>query len=332
MSIPVVLVGAGRIAGTYAEILSRLPAFRLVAVVDPERAAAQAVAGPAGARDFASVEQLRAGPPLQAALVCTPPAAHAPAVRALLQQGLHVLCEKPLCLDASTSRELFALAAHQQRVLAMASKFRCVPDVIVARRLLAEGAIGKLVWFENTFAAPVPMQGRWNADPEQSGGGVLLDNGTHSVDLLRFVIGPMSEALALEGPRMQSLPVEDHALLHLRTADGAMGRIELSWSLDKADPYFLRLFGTKGRIFLGWKASHHWPEGETTPRALGPGYDKVIAFTRQLEDFGAAVRGEPHSLVSPGDAIASVESIEAAYASMRSGQWTPLQPCPAAFG
>src|SRR4029079_17961867 len=97
-------------------------------------------------------------------------------------------------------------------------------DIVRAQQLVAAGALGELIQLENRFASRVDMRPRWNSDPAVSGGGVLIDNGTHSVDIARSFLGPIHEVLVVEGPKVQELEVEDRAQGLLRAAAGARAR------------------------------------------------------------------------------------------------------------
>ena len=315
------LVGAGAISQSYAQALRESPAVQIAAVADVRPEAARALAEDLGCPAFDSHEKLAAEARCEALLVCTPPATHAPICIDAMRQGLHVLCEKPLALDTRSARAMLAEAERASVVFTMASKFRYVEDVIRAKSILASGLLGEIVLFENAFTSRVDMSRRWNADPRQAGGGVLIDNGTHSVDLVRYFLGPIEAVEAVEGKRIQGLSVEDTVRLFVRTEQGVLGSVDLSWSLNKDLESYIDIYGSNGTVRIGWRESKYRPASSQDWVVFGKGYDKREAFRREVENFAAAIRGDEKLLITAGDALASVEVIEAAYESLRHDDW-----------
>jgi predicted dehydrogenase len=319
------LVGAGAIAQAYVQAFGKSEQVELAAVADCRPEAAGAIASATGAAAFDSAEAMADGVELDAVIVCTPPITHRDICCDMMDRGLHVLCEKPLAIDSASARAMIDAADARGLTFTMASKFRYVPDVTRARQLIAEGVIGQVVLFENVFTGRVDMTTRWNSDPRIAGGGVLIDNGTHSVDITRYCLGDLAEIQAMEGHRIQDLPVEDTAKMFVRSRAGVLASIDLSWSVSKEIPYFIAVYGSQGAILVGWRESKYRLTGDKEWTVFGRGYDKVEAFQRQLENFASAVRGDEALVVTPADGLASVQVIEAAYRSLSRGSWEPIR-------
>ena len=313
------IVGAGAIAGAHVAALAGSKEVTVSVVADTRLEAADALAAACGA-DAVGDHRAVLGR-CEAVLLCTPPSTHAPIAVELLESGLPVLCEKPLATSISGAIAMLEAARRTGLPFSMASKFRFVADVVEARRMVQAGDLGEVLLLENVFATRVDMRGRWNADPAVSGGGVLIDNGTHSVDLVRSILGSVSEVAAVEARRVQGLAVEDTARLFLRTVDGASATCDLSWSIDKQRHDFLEIAGTRGTVQVGWKGSRYLLDDGRGWVSLGTGYDKVAALRGVVENFACAVRGTCEPRVTPEDALASVLVIDGAYASLRQDHW-----------
>jgi predicted dehydrogenase len=166
------------------------------------------------------------------------------------------------------------------------------------------------------------MSQRWNSRPEVSGGGVLIDNGTHSVDITRYFLGPLTDITVVEGKRVQGLEVEDTARIFVRNNSGVLGSIDLSWTINKELSTYLNIYGSEGTICVGWKESKCRRLDDAEWTVFGKGYDKVQAFRSQIDNFARAIRGEESLVITADDAVASVEVIHAAYQALNSPQWT----------
>ena len=318
------LIGAGGIAQTYAQALAGSETAELAGVADVRLEAAQALAERAGVRAYGAFGDLLEETGCEGAIVCTPPATHPEICCQLLERGVHVLCEKPLAVGPDEARTMLASADRSTAILTMASKFRYARDVVEAKSIVASGLIGDVILFENAFTSRVEMKHRWNSDPTISGGGVLVDNGTHSVDILRYFLGPLVEIQVVEGRRVQDIPVEDTVRVFVKSASGVMGSIDLSWSLNKELPHYISIYGSAGTLHVGWKESRYRRAADAEWTAFGCGYDKVQAFRAQLDNFVRSVRGEEEPLITLADALASVEVIDAAYEAMWRTTWVPV--------
>jgi predicted dehydrogenase len=322
------LVGAGGIAQSYVRVFEGIRGARITAVADVRPRAADAIAAAVRGTAYPSHRALLEEAAVDAVLVCTPPATHPEIVLQAIERGLHVLCEKPLAIDVHSATEMLAASDRAGVVFTMAAKFRFVDDVIRAHQIVRSGILGELIVLENSFASRVDMTRRWNADPAISGGGVLIDNGTHSVDIVRYFLGPIAEVMAVEGKRVQHLPVEDTASMLLRTPDGALGTIDLSWSVDRVTDTYLTVYGSQGTISVGWNGARYRQASSPEWVEFGSGYDKINCMRAQVENFCAAIREEEPLAITAGDAIASVAVIEAAYASLDRSDWISVRGLP----
>ena len=313
------IIGAGGIARSYLQVFSGLQGAEFNAVADVDPGAAASFAEGTDASVHSDVEDLLAHADVDAVVVCTPPDVHPEVALAAIRAGTAVLCEKPLAIGVEAARRMVSAATIAGVQFTMATKFRFVDAVVQARRLVDSGALGELIHIENVFASRVDMAQRWNSVRAVSGGGVLIDNGTHSVDIARHFLGPIREALVVEAPRTQSLDVEDSVQLLLRSDTDATATIDLSWSYDNVDDHYLRVYGSEGALRIGWERSEFRTNEDAEWRAFASRYDKLRCVGAQVRNFCAALEGREALAVTAADAIASVQVIDAAYRSMTRG-------------
>jgi predicted dehydrogenase len=252
--------------------------------------------------------------------VLGPPDRHESVTTELLAAGVHVLCEKPLAPTVAAAQRLLAAARSADRQLMLGSKFRYAADVRAARDLLQRDAIGEVLRFEIVFCSRVDMTRRWNGESARAGGGVLMDNGGHAVDLARCLLGPLTSVQATFAPRVQPLDVEDTVHLQMRTQRGALGTCDLSWSLQLPTTNFLSLHGRRGTIEIGWRQSR-WRCNGADWQVLGGGFDKVAAFAAQLTDFATSCARAAAPQITPADALAAVVAVDTAYRSAAEQRW-----------
>jgi predicted dehydrogenase len=318
------IVGAGRIAESYAWAFQSARNARLTCIADNRATVARIMAEKLACAHFDSHLALAESGLIDAVVVATPPATHSSICLDFLDRKIPVLCEKPVSLDAESARLIRRRAGESRTLFTMASKFRYVEDIVRAHNIVSSGILGQIVLFENTFMSNVDMSGRWNANPAVSGGGVLIDNGTHSADIMRYFIGRLSSIHVVSGIRLQDVPVEDTVHVTVRAENGATGRVDLSWSINKQCDDYIAIYGTKGTLRVGWKGSYYRQEGSSAWIQFGHGYNKVQAFRDQIENFSAAVQGLEELVIDATDAVASVDVIRAGYQALEQQAWVTI--------
>ncbi len=319
------LIGTGGIAQTYAQAFQTSDCCQIAAACDTNEASAKAFAEPFGARIFSDYKTLAENAEFDAVIVATPPDSHTEIAEFFMNRGKHVLCEKPLCLSVAEANRMIETAERTGVVFTMATKFRYCEDVVKAKAILASGVLGEVVQFENAFTAKVDMSRRWNSKKEISGGGVLIDNGTHSVDIIRYFLGAIEEVLAVETSGTQNLDVDENVKLLAKTVSKTIASVDLTWGINKELPNFISIYGTNGTLHIGWRESRYKLNSSPDWNVFGTGYDKVQAFRAKIENFRNAISGKEELLIKPQDALASVQVIEAAYRSLNQNLWTRVE-------
>jgi len=300
-----------------------VPSVEVVAACDPSPVAL-AGAADAGVRGYAELEEMLASEQLDAVTIATPPAEHAGVAMACFRAGLHVLCEKPLALNRREALTILRAAARKRRHLLLATKFRHVPEVMRARELIRAGAIGEPLAFEVSFCAPVDMSKRWNGQRQLSGGGVLIDNGCHAIDLVAFLLGAVTRVHATPLKPLQQLAVEDSVTIQMEAGAGIIGRADVSWSLSIGRDSYLVVYGSRGTVELGWNVSRFKRAGHSW-RAIGGSYDKIGAHCRMANCFADIITNGGQRWISALECLQTVAAVDAAYRSVQSGGWERVE-------
>jgi dTDP-4-amino-4,6-dideoxygalactose transaminase/predicted dehydrogenase len=313
----VAIIGCGQMGRSHLNAYQRDPNVELVAFADTAVAAAERFSVEAGGHAYASHRELLAAEQLDAVSVCVVPAAHRQVVVDALEAGVHVLCEKPLATSLGDARAMAIAADRRALHLLPAFKFRFFEEVGEARRLLDRGVLGPIVNARLMFACDLDMSGRWYADPQLAGGGIVMDNGAHAFDLIEFLLGPIT-SIGATAHHSRPLEVEDSALVTCALRNNATATLHLTWSVAAPPTTYLEIYGQQGTAFLDlggltFKLAT-WPEWKRVQNTS----DMKTAFARQISHFVNAVRGTGPLSVGPTDGVRAQQLIEAAYDSIQS--------------
>ncbi len=279
------VVGPGAIAHRFAQALAGVPGQRLAAVIgrDAARASAFAARWSAGgepAQVQASLGSLGTGA-VDAVYVATPHPAHAAAVRAALEAGLPVLCEKPLVTNADEADALCALARRRGRLLMEAFWSRLLPVMPLVRGWIADGRIGRVQGLQASFCFALPFDPAARHFDPALGGGVLLDIGVYPLGLARDLLAVQGErgepALHVVG-RIGASGVEERVAMTLAWPGGAVGHFVCAF--DGRAPNDLVVMGEAGFITM------HGPFWQCTRASLSRHGEPVESVERPFRING----------------------------------------------
>jgi predicted dehydrogenase len=341
------LIGAGNISDTHARALAEIPDATCAAVYAPTRAHADALAARHQATAYGSLDEMLAHRPLDMVVVGTPSGLHADHGSAAARRGLHVLVEKPIDVTVQKADALIAAASTAGVTLGVLFQDRLKPDVVRLKQFVDRGALGspilaaaRVKWFR---PASYYQGSRWRGTRALDGGGALMNQGVHTVDLLLWLFGPARRVTGKTVTALHPIEVEDTAFAIVEFANGAVGTIEATTAAYPGYARRLELTGSNGTAVLegddlvaldlldasglsdaARRASGTALRSSAPENAASPVVSDVSAHRRLIEDFirAAATRGAPCCTGESGRE--SVRLIEAVYESARTGRAVDL--------
>lgn len=287
-------------------------------------AQAQADAAQYGiAHAFASTRELCECSEVDAVFVTSPNAIHLADVLTCIEHGKHVLCEKPMAMNASEAEQMVAAAAKRGVVLGVAQCFRFCNTLGRIRECIRRGDIGQVVAIRVDFSFPgLKSVRRWLHDSTVAGGGPIADIGVHCIDAMRFMLGDeVVSCSAMTESDEYSGSVEAAASLSLRFTKGALGSSFVSFRA----PYYtvIQITATEGSIVVQDGLTVDYPvtvEFKTRDGALREAMSNADAYARQVDAFSATIEtGAPFA--APGeDGLRNQRILDALYCSARNRQ------------
>ncbi|MDF2509215.1 MAG: oxidoreductase [Microbacterium sp.] len=324
------LIGAGGIAGAHVAGYLRNPdTVEFAAIADPVAESAEKRRGDDdGVRIYSDYREMIAAGGLDAVDICLPHHLHAEAVIAAADAGLHVLCEKPLCLTAEEA-EAIAAAVDRNGVTVMCAHNQLfLPAVAAAKELVDSGALGRVYEvrttdsFFNDFT--VESMG-WRAHAATAGGGELIDTGYHPLYLLQHLAGgtPVEVTAMLSRHRLEFMEGEDSAQVLVRYDNGVVGHVTTSWAYQPA-------VGTEKFSLVGEKGSLSSDGNTLISRIRGEEpvtreFEPVHEFAAEVAHFAECLREGRRPIQTHVEGIDVLGVILAAYESASSRTIAPVQ-------
>ena len=242
------IVGCGLIG---RKRLASLPkGSRLVVACDLQRSRAEDLArGVPGARATADFMEAVAAADVEVVIVATLNGSLADVAGAAIRAGKHVLVEKPAARNVTEARQLVDLEAAHGVMVRVGYNHRYHPALQKARALIDEGIAGELMFMRGRYGhgGRVGYDREWRADPALSGGGELIDQGVHLIDLARWFFGELPQVEGHAVTSFWDMPVDDNAFMNLRTADGRTAWLHVSCSEWK-NLFSLEIYGRGAKL------------------------------------------------------------------------------------
>ncbi|AFM16110.1 putative dehydrogenase [Mycolicibacterium chubuense NBB4] len=293
------VIGLGKMGLSQFSIINARNDVKVLGVCDSSGYILDILGKYTGVSTYTDLGKMLDSADFDAAVVSTPSKFHAPMVRACLERGLHVFCEKPFCLDPRDSTELAELARAKGLVTQVGYHNRYVGTFGEVKRLLELGALGKVTHTLGEAYGPVvlkPKGGTWRSKKEE-GGGALYDYAAHPADLLAWYFGcPESISGTVLG-QVFSAETEDEVFTTLRWPGGLSGQLSVSWSDDSHRKMTTRvtIWGTNGKIFADRQEIQvYLRDGSHAPKGYEAGW--TVRYTTELtNEVDFYVRGEEYS-------------------------------------
>lgn len=329
------IIGGGGISDTHARAVREIEGAQLAAIYGDNYEKSAKLGQTYGGtvhRDFESFLNHR---PMDLVIIGSPSALHAEHGIALARRGLHVLTEKPIDVSTAKADELIAACAAAQVKLGVCFQDRVAPDIARLKQLIDDGGIGKTILCSGYVKWYRPPEyyanSRWRGTYALDGGGALMNQGVHTIDLLLWLMGDVARVYARTLTALHNIEVEDTAVATLEFRNGALGTIEVGTSIYPGYQRRVEVSGTEGTIVLEHdrivRADLRAPDpslvihsdSHQNASASSPIVTDVSGHRRLIEDFLRAIETGGRPVCDGLEGRRSVTLIEAIYESSRNG-------------
>ena len=335
------VVGLGAISRMHLESVATIREARLVAAVDSVPDRVESVVKEFGGTGYTDYREALSNPDVDVVCILTPSGARRDIAIDAANAGKHVIVEKPVEITLQRIDDMIEACNRNGVVLAGIFQFRFKPAWRFVKDAVASGRLGKLVlgdaynkwWRSQEYYDSAGWRGTWELD----GGGALMNQGIHAIDLLQWIMGPVAEVSAYTGTLAhERIEVEDTAVAALKFASGALGTIEGTTSVYPGYTMRLELHGTEGPVIIEGDYITEWSVRGTTDEemeqvrqfsasycaqstASDPAQTDCTWHRLQIQDVVDAILHGREPLVSGAEGRKSVEIIHAIYTSARTG-------------
>lgn len=333
----IAIIGAGLIGTRRALIAQRHPETNVVIVADTDGERARACASRVGAGSTTAWNEAIRRDDIHAVVVATTHDMLADISLAAMRAGKHLLVEKPMAVTLDKAEEMVATAARMKVTGRVGYNLRFHPSLIMAREKVAEGIIGEVCYLRAAYGhgGRPGYENEWRCDRARSGGGELMDQGVHLLDLSCLFLGDFSSVTGIAPTTSWPIaPLEDNVFALLGTDAGKTASLHASWTQWK-NLFRFEIFGEKGYLLCSGLGGSYGPEQLTIgirAKSGGRPAEEIISFEerdcsweREWTDFVAATRGVRGLGADLRDGCEVLKLVEKLYRASSRGRSNHLQ-------
>lgn len=322
------LIGCGAIAKVHIDVIEALENAQAVGVYDKNAEFAQKFADEHGIRVFSTMEELLESD-AETVAICTPSGLHASLAIRCMEAGKHVVVEKPIALTVEDCDRLLDVERATGKICSPISQLRFYEDIRRAKEILDQGLLGKPIlcdlYMKYHRSREYYAGSSWRGTFAMDGGGALMNQGVHGIDVLHFLLGGITEVNGTVRTQVHNIEVEDTAVATVRFANGAIGVIEGTTSMHKGYPRKLEIHCEKGSMVIeenrivaidldGFELTEGDGKYDSSSNPMNLSH---TGHRRQYENFLAALDGKEPLFYSATDASCAVKTILAIYRSSK---------------
>ena len=330
------LIGGGNISETHARAARAIPDVEIAAIFGTNAEKASHLCREYGGKPFCNFNDFLAHRPMELVAIGSPSGLHAEQGIAAVRRGLHVLTEKPIDITLERADALIAEARKAQVQLGVFFQDRCKPDILMVKNAVDAGVLGnpilvdaRVKWYRPPdYYANSRWRGTWALD----GGGALINQAVHTLDLMLWIFGEVKAVQAICKTAWHAIKTEDTLIAMLEFANGALGVLQATTSVFPGYPRRLELTGSEGTLIieqdrlLGADVKNPAPdllkrsEADKNPSSSSPIVSDARGHQAILEDFLRAIRTNTKPQCDGQEGRRSLALVQAIYGACRTGE------------
>lgn len=331
------VLGAGMIGPLHCKAIRAANGARLVAICDVDMEKAKKLAEEYGVESYTDYEEMLKRKDIHAIAICTPTSMHPDQTILAAKYGKHIICEKPMATTVKNAENMIAVCKKQKVKLAVIFQRRAGGIFPSIKKFVDEGRLGKLI-MGDAYIKYYRSQGYydsagWRGTWEHDGGGALMNQGIHIVDIVQWIMGGIESVFGYAETKARKIEVEDTSAIVVRYKNGAIGVIEGTTSVCPPMNHRLEIHGIKGSIMVEGEKAVKWSlwsddqkeinllqEDEEIRKLASVDYEWCAGHYVQFEDFVQAINEDRKPVVSGEDGLEALKVVLSIYKSARTGR------------